>query len=98
MLAVGARIVLKPYTELCKLRKVSLNNDIFHRHYDYIKSKEPLTIQRVIMPEDIVYSDETDNPQDVGKHPTEVLYNIYTPRSKLYLFSDNEVELYKEES
>ena len=95
----GDKVVLKDYETLCKLRNVSENNEYFKRHYDYMKSKEPLTISYYWEPGEMLYGEDPDNdisPHLRGRPYPNYLYNIQTPRSKLYLFEGDELELYKE--
>lgn len=99
MFNVGDKVVLKDYETLCKIRNVSESNEYFKRHYNYMKSKEPLEIHYCWAPGELIYSEDTDNdisPSLRGKLYPNYLYNIHTPRSKMYLFEDCELELYKE--
>ena len=83
----GDLVVLKDIDILYENRNVERNNETFKRHYDYIKSKEPLTISYFYDPNELTYDPE-DYP-DLSKRGLPVdsyVYNIQTPRSKLYLF------------
>lgn len=94
---IGDKVVLKDYETLCKCRHVSSNNEVFERHYKYLKSKEPLEICRVWEPGSMLYSMECDDPELRGEPLKEYLYNFQTPRSDLYLCSGDELDLYVEE-
>ena len=90
-------VVLKSYEELCKINHISESNERYKRHYNYIKSKEPLKISYFYEPGELTYSDECDDLSLRGKPTKEYMYDIQTPRSKLYLFSDDELEPYIED-
>ena len=92
--SIGDKVVLKDYKTVCNIRGVSEFNEIFKRHYDYIKSKEPLVISYIYYAGELYYSEEDDNISR-RKTPTRTnYYNIQTPRSKLYLFAEEELEEY----
>lgn len=98
-LSVGDKVVLKDYITVCKHRKVSPNNEVFQRHYDYMKKKEPLTISKIIEPGSVVYDPE-EHP-DISKRGQPIKERFYvlpTPRSQHYIYEGCELELYKEES
>lgn len=91
----GDLVVLKDIEILRKNRHVTSESlEAFERHYKYMKSKEPLKISYYWEPGELKYSDEDPVPSRRGKPTEEYYYNIQTPRSKLYLFQDNELELY----
>lgn len=92
----GDKVILKDYETVCKNRKVSPNNEAFKRHYDYVKSKEPLTVTYFWEPGELTYSDDSDRLDLRGKKTEKYYYNIQTPRSKLYLFDDWELDPYIE--
>lgn len=92
---IGDKIVLKDYDTLCKIRRVN-NNDFFERHYNYIKSKEPLTITWVWDKGTISYGDEDDILERRGKETETTYYKVSTPRSDYYLFAEEEIDEYKE--
>lgn len=92
----GDKVVLKDFEFIRKNRHVSEDNEVFKRHYNYMKSKEPLTVTYFWEPGELIYSEE-DMIVERRQKPTEVyFYNIQTPRSKLYLFEDCELEPYVE--
>lgn len=92
---VGDIVVLKPYEEVCANRGLSVNHEGFRKHYDYVNSKGPLPIYHVWKPGEMKYSMEGEGPMDKRGKPTDkYYYNIHTPRSKMYLFDDGDIELY----
>lgn len=95
----GDLVVLKDFDFLRKNRRVSNESlEAFERHYKYMKSKEPLKIEYFWEPGELNYDEDDPIPSRRGKPTEEFYYNIQTPRSKLYLFQDNELEFYIEES
>ena len=94
---IGDKVVLKDYEILRKNRHVSEDNEVFKRHYDYVKSKEPLTVAWIYEPGDLSYSiEDCDNVELRGTQVKQYIYNIQTPRSKLYLYEECELDVYVE--
>lgn len=94
----GDLVVLKDFEFLRKHRHISGEIlEAFERHYKYVKSKEPLKINYFWEPGELKYGDEDPVPSRRGMPTQEYYYNIPTPRSKLYLFEDCELEPYIED-
>lgn len=93
---IGDKVVLEDYEFMCKNRGVSVNNETFQRHYNYIKSKEPLEIFWVWKPGELKYGEEDYDINRRGKDTHVFYYNIHTPRSKMYLFEECELKPYIE--
>lgn len=92
---VGDKVVLKDFDFMCENRKVSPANEKFQRHYKYMKGKEPLEINWIWKPGEMTYSEDCDNLGLRGKVVGKFQYNIHTPLSKMYLFGEEELELYE---
>lgn len=91
----GDLVVLAPMEYLRKRRHVAGDNEAFHRFYNYVKSKEPLRINWVYKPGELINGDE--ELEFPGRPTREYWYNIQTPRSKQYLFDETELIPYVEE-
>lgn len=93
---VGDKVVLKDYEFIRNNRGVKPDNEYFTNWYNYVKSKEPLELFYVYEPGEYLYGEEDDHIERRGQ-PTEVYYyNIQTPRSKVYLLEECEIEKYTE--
>lgn len=91
----GDLVVLRPIEVLRKNRHIDGETlPAFERHYKYMKSKEPLKIEYFWEPGELKYGEEDPIPSRRGKPTQEYYYNIQTPRSKLYLFEDCELDPY----
>lgn len=92
---IGDKVVIKDYEFICDNRHISPANEKFQRHYNYMKGKEPLTINEIHPPNSMLYSEECDNLGMRGRPVENYQYNLYTPLSKCYLYGEEELELYE---
>ena len=98
---IGDKVVLVDYEKYCKCVNTSPTNERLQSHYNYMKSKEPLEIYWIWYPGELTYEDngEDETPAYLRGLPTkEPYYNIHTPRSKMYLFREEMLLPYVEES
>ena len=85
---VGDKVALADYKVCCSLANVLPTNEVYGRYYKYLKSKEPLIIEKIYEPNSIMYA-EDDAPLTLrGRYNEDYLYNIHTPRSDKYLLKE----------
>lgn len=93
---VGDKVALVDYKVCCSLANVLPTNEVYERYYKYLKSKEPLIIEKVYEPHSILYSEEEAPLQLRGRYNEDCLYNIHTPRSDKYLLNEGMLEPFVE--
>lgn len=94
---VGDKVQLVDFETIRKHRHVGYNNEVFRRHYDYMKKKEPLIIAEIVQAGDAIYDPEEYPDMSLrGLTTREIYYNIETPRSKCYIYEACELEPYVE--
>lgn len=90
---LGDYVFVKPFEELCKINNISPNNENYKKHIDYMHSKGSLHIHYIYAPGELTYSAETEPTHLRGKKTECYYYNMHTPRSKMYLFREDELIL-----